>query len=42
VPPPTWLRAPMNEYAAWGGGVFPGDFHNNVLGVIKARAEAAA
>ena len=37
-----WIRTPMNGYAAWWGGVFLGDFHRNVLGVIKNRAEAAA
>jgi hypothetical protein len=37
-----WIRTPMNGYAAWWGGVFLGDFHRNVLGVIEARAEAAA
>lgn len=36
-----WIRTPMNGYAAWWGGVFLGDFHRNVLGVIKDRAEAA-
>lgn len=35
-----WIRTPMNGYAAWWGGVFLGDFHRNVLGVIKNRAEA--
>lgn len=37
-----WIRTPMNGYAAWWGGVFLGDFHRNVLGVIKNRAEAVA
>lgn len=37
-----WIRTPMNQYAAWWGGVFLGDFHRNVLGVIKDRAEATA
>lgn len=37
-----WIRTPMNAYAGWWGGVFLGDFHRNVLGVIKTRAEAAA
>tara|TARA_R110002167_G_scaffold5273_11_gene24754 strand:+ start:499 stop:1497 length:999 start_codon:yes stop_codon:yes gene_type:complete len=36
-----WMRTPINGYAAWWGGVFLGDFHRNVLGVIKARAEQA-
>jgi uncharacterized protein YndB with AHSA1/START domain len=36
-----WMRTPINAYAAWWGGVFLGDFHRNVLGVIKARAEQA-
>lgn len=34
-----WIRTPMNGYAAFWGEVFLGDFHRNVLGVIKARAE---
>lgn len=37
-----WIRTPMNDYAAWWGGVFLGDFHRNVLGVIEARAERVA
>lgn len=37
-----WIRTPMNGYAAWWGGVFLGDFHGNVLGVIRDRAEAVA
>lgn len=37
-----WIRTPMNGYAAWWGGVFLGDFHRNVLGIIESRAEAAA
>lgn len=36
-----WIRTPMNEYAAWWGGVFLGDFHRNVLGVIRDRAESS-
>lgn len=36
-----WLRTPINGYAGWWGQVFLGDFHRNVLGVIKARAEGA-
>jgi hypothetical protein len=36
-----WIRTPVNGYAAWWGGVFLGDFHRNVLGVIRDRAEAA-
>ncbi|MET4684539.1 hypothetical protein [Brevundimonas faecalis] len=35
-----WIRTPMNGYAAWWGGVFLGDFHRNVLNIIKTRAEA--
>ena len=35
-----WMKTPINGYAGWWGGVFLGDFHRNVLGVIKARAEA--
>lgn len=34
-----WIRTPVNAYAGWWGGVFLGDFHRNVMGVIKARAE---
>lgn len=34
-----WIRTPMNGYAAAWGRLFLGDFHNNVLGVIRARAE---
>jgi hypothetical protein len=37
-----WIRTPLNGYAAFWGGVFLGDFHRNVLGVIRDRAEAAA
>jgi hypothetical protein len=36
-----WIRTPMNDYAAWWGRIFLGDFHRNVLGVIRDRAEAA-
>lgn len=36
-----WMRTPMNAYAAWWGRVFLGDFHHNVLDVIKSRSEAA-
>lgn len=36
-----WIRTPMNAYAAFWGKVFLGDFHRNVLAVIKDRAEAA-
>lgn len=36
-----WIRTPINSYAGWWGQVFLGDFHRNVLGVIKARAETA-
>lgn len=36
-----WIRTPINGYAAFWGGVFLGDFHRNVLGVIRERAEAA-
>ncbi|NBW08971.1 MAG: SRPBCC family protein [Caulobacteraceae bacterium] len=35
-----WMKTPINDYAGWWGGIFLGDFHRNVLGVIKARAEA--
>lgn len=35
-----WMKTPVNDYAGWWGGVFLGDFHHNVLGVIKDRAEA--
>lgn len=36
-----WIRTPMNAYAAFWGRIFLGDFHRNVLGVIRDRAEAA-
>ncbi|WP_420478502.1 hypothetical protein [Brevundimonas sp. FT23028] len=35
-----WIRTPINSYAAFWGGIFLGDFHRNVLGVIRDRAEA--
>lgn len=34
-----WMKTPINDYAGWWGQVFLGDFHRNILGVIKARAE---
>ena len=37
-----WIRTPMNGYAAAWGRLFLGDFHANVLGVIRARAEDEA
>lgn len=37
-----WMKTPINGYAGWWGQVFLGDFHRNVLGVIKARAERMA
>lgn len=36
-----WIRTPMNGYAAFWGQVFLGDFHRNVLGVIRDRVETA-
>lgn len=36
-----WMRTPINGYAGWWGQIFLGDFHRNVLGVIKTRAETA-
>jgi hypothetical protein len=36
-----WMKTPVNGYAGWWGQVFLGDFHRNVLGVIKARSERA-
>lgn len=37
-----WIRTPMNAYASWWGDIFLGDFHRNVLTIIKRRAEAPA
>ncbi len=37
-----WIRTPMNAYAAWWGSIFLGDFHRNILDVIKTRSEAQA
>jgi hypothetical protein len=37
-----WMRTPVNGYAAWWGRIFVGDFHRNVLTVIRARAEKDA
>ncbi|CAN5268167.1 hypothetical protein BH10PSE1_BH10PSE1_14830 [soil metagenome] len=34
-----WMKTPINSYAGWWGRIFLGDFHRNVLGVIKDRAE---
>lgn len=36
-----WIKTPINDYAGWWGQIFLGDFHRNVLGVIKARSERA-
>ena len=36
-----WIRTPMNGYAGFWGRVFLGDFHRNVLGVIRDRVETA-
>ena len=33
------IRTPVNAYSAWWGEVFLGDIHDNLLAVIKARAE---
>lgn len=33
------IATPLNFYCAWWGGIMVGDFHQNVLNVIRARAE---
>ena len=34
-----WMRTPFNAYFAWWGRQFIGDFHTNVLRVIRERVE---
>ena len=34
-----WERTALNDYCAWWGRVFIGDFHRNVLHVIQRRSE---
>jgi hypothetical protein len=35
-----WMRTPVNTYSAWWGEFFLGDIENNVLALIKQRAES--
>ena len=35
------LATPLNGYCAWWGRIMIGDFHHNVLNVIRGRAERA-
>ena len=35
-----WMRTPLNGYCAWWGRLFVGDFHRNVLRVIRERSQA--
>lgn len=37
-----WLRTPVNGYSALWGEIFLGDLENNLLALVKARAERAA
>ncbi len=34
-----WMRTPVNSYAALWGELFLGDMENNLLAMIKQRAE---
>lgn len=36
------IATPLNVYCAWWGQIMVGDFHHNVLNVIRGRAEGAA
>jgi hypothetical protein len=36
------LRSPINLYASWWGNLLLGDIQENVLAIVKQRAEAAA
>lgn len=36
------LATPLNGYCAWWGRIMVGDFHSNVLNVIRGRSERAA